>query len=416
EVTKRHLEALELKGGDGGACEVLGWLLGCSSGKVVMVMAVNTNNTEGLLFNHNEPRENSTNGIDMVFFIRLGKFKSFNEGERLNGGKIMALLNVEDDVGCERTKDVMDGGKIKYDSFSVSKVKENQEKDKSDQNRTKTGSGFIHDIHVLLSLCFDPGLLQNSPVIKLPIRLHPRILPLKGRIRRSSKQKVENSNFEENPLPHEIPMAENQTMAQLLQAPTDGYEDAIVIPEIAATNFKLKHSLINLVQNKQFFEHEKEDPHAHLRYFNKITSTMRISNVPNSMIKLMLFPFSLEGAAWILLEKEPRRSILTWDDLVSKFINQALLLDKKNQYSAQTPSPTPALIKVVNDGYRKSDVSICYVQGSSKRIVGSIAGGGCYDNLIGMFGTKRVAATGVGLGIEHVFTISEQNQKRKFSK
>nr|GFA35701.1 reverse transcriptase domain-containing protein [Tanacetum cinerariifolium] len=36
----------------------------------------------------------------------------------------------------------------------------------------------------------------------------------------------------------------------------------------------------------------------------------------------MLFPFSLEGAALILLEKEPPRSILTWDDLVSKFINQ----------------------------------------------------------------------------------------------
>nr|GEX69658.1 reverse transcriptase domain-containing protein [Tanacetum cinerariifolium] len=70
------------------------------------------------------------------------------------------------------------------------------------------------------------------------------------------------------------------------------------------------------------FGHEKEDPHAHLRYFNKITSTMRVSNVPNSTIKLMLFPFSLEGAARIWLEKEPPRSILTWDDLVSKFINQ----------------------------------------------------------------------------------------------
>nr|GEY72027.1 hypothetical protein [Tanacetum cinerariifolium] len=36
----------------------------------------------------------------------------------------------------------------------------------------------------------------------------------------------------------------------------------------------------------------------------------------------MLFPFSLEGAAQIWLEKEPPRSIQTWDDLVSKFINQ----------------------------------------------------------------------------------------------
>nr|GFA46769.1 reverse transcriptase domain-containing protein [Tanacetum cinerariifolium] len=36
----------------------------------------------------------------------------------------------------------------------------------------------------------------------------------------------------------------------------------------------------------------------------------------------MLFPFSLEGAARIWPEKEPPRSIQTWDDLVSKFIKQ----------------------------------------------------------------------------------------------
>nr|GEY29410.1 reverse transcriptase domain-containing protein [Tanacetum cinerariifolium] len=38
--------------------------------------------------------------------------------------------------------------------------------------------------------------------------------------------------------------------------------------------------------------------------------------------KLLLFPFSLEGEARIWLDKEPPRSILTWEDLVSKFINQ----------------------------------------------------------------------------------------------
>ncbi|GJT52440.1 hypothetical protein Tco_0978597, partial [Tanacetum coccineum] len=73
-------------------------------------------------------------------------------------------------------------------------------------------------------------------------------------------------------------MADNRTMAQLLQAPTEGYEDAIVIPEINA-NFELKHGLINLVQNKQFFGHDKEDPHAHIHYFNKITSTMRFPDM-----------------------------------------------------------------------------------------------------------------------------------------
>ncbi|GJY38478.1 reverse transcriptase domain-containing protein [Tanacetum coccineum] len=53
-----------------------------------------------------------------------------------------------------------------------------------------------------------------------------------------------------------------------------------------------------------------------------ITFMIKYKDVPNSSIKLMLFPFYIEGAARIWLEKEPPHSILTWEDLVSKFINQ----------------------------------------------------------------------------------------------
>ncbi|GJY48257.1 hypothetical protein Tco_0438213 [Tanacetum coccineum] len=87
---------------------------------------------------------------------------------------------------------------------------------------------------------------------------------------------VESSNLEKPDNPPIVTMADNRTMAQLLEAPTEGYEDAIVIPEITANNFEIKHGLLNLVQNKQFFGNDKEDPHAHIRYFNKITSTMKI--------------------------------------------------------------------------------------------------------------------------------------------
>nr|GEW41507.1 reverse transcriptase domain-containing protein [Tanacetum cinerariifolium] len=113
-----------------------------------------------------------------------------------------------------------------------------------------------------------------------------------------------------------------QTRSSSRLAPTEGYEDAIVAPAITADNFELKHGLLTLVQNKQFYGHDKEDPHAHIRYFNKITSTLKFPNVANTSIKLMLFLFSLEAAARIWLEKEPPRSILSWDDLVSKCINQ----------------------------------------------------------------------------------------------
>nr|GEW17298.1 hypothetical protein [Tanacetum cinerariifolium] len=117
-----------------------------------------------------------------------------------------------------------------------------------------------------------------------------------------------------------VEMADNRTMAQMLQAPIEGYEDAIVVPPINTNNFELKRTLINLVQSYQFTG--RQDPHNHLRFFNKVTSMFRHPEVPNTTIKLLLFPFSLEGEARIWLDKEPPRSILKWEDLVSKFINQ----------------------------------------------------------------------------------------------
>nr|GEW40328.1 hypothetical protein [Tanacetum cinerariifolium] len=95
-----------------------------------------------------------------------------------------------------------------------------------------------------------------------------------------------------------VEIADDRTMAQMLQAPIEGYEDAIVVPPINANNFELKQTLISLVQSNQHPE------------------------VPNTTIKLLLFPFSLEGEARIWLDKEPSRSILTWEYLVLMFINQ----------------------------------------------------------------------------------------------
>ncbi|GJU99126.1 hypothetical protein Tco_1328397 [Tanacetum coccineum] len=111
-------------------------------------------------------------------------------------------------------------------------------------------------------------------------------------------------------------MADTRTMAQLLQAPTEGYEDAILIPEILSgkTILELKHWVNQVLsRTKQFFRHDiMKTPHAHI-----LTSTRspphewEVPNVPIATIKLMLFlPFSLsEGEPRIWLEKEPPRSI-----------------------------------------------------------------------------------------------------------
>lgn len=122
--------------------------------------------------------------------------------------------------------------------------------------------------------------------------------------------------------PSAVIMAAEPTMNELLQAPVEGYGDAIVVPTIMADNFELKTGLINLATSRQFYGYERDDPQDHIRWFNKITYTIKCKDVPCDAIKLLLFPFSLEGQARIWLEKQPPRSIETWEDLVKKFVNE----------------------------------------------------------------------------------------------
>nr|GEX11619.1 retrovirus-related Pol polyprotein from transposon TNT 1-94 [Tanacetum cinerariifolium] len=135
--------------------------------------------------------------------------------------------------------------------------------------------------------------------------------PPSNTIPRHSRRK--NTSIVESEIRTNATMADNRTMAQMLQAPIEGYEDAIVVPPINGNNFELKQTLINLVQSNQFTG--RQDPHNHLRFFNKVASTFRHPEVPNTTVKLLLFPFSLEGESRIWLDKEPPRSILTWEDL-----------------------------------------------------------------------------------------------------
>ncbi|GJW31147.1 DNA-directed DNA polymerase [Tanacetum coccineum] len=92
------------------------------------------------------------------------------------------------------------------------------------------------------------------------------------------------------------PMAE-RTMEELLRAPTKGYGEAIVLPEINADHFEIKTNLLQLVQANMFHGYERENPHAHINSFKRITSTLRFRDVSNDVIRLMMFPYSLEGSA-----------------------------------------------------------------------------------------------------------------------
>nr|GEZ70320.1 reverse transcriptase domain-containing protein [Tanacetum cinerariifolium] len=185
----------------------------------------------------------------------------------------------------------------------------------------------------------------------------------KGRNRRRSKQRIEEFNLDELSPPI-VTMADQRTMAQLLQAAIEGYEDAIVVPAITADNFELKHGLLTLVQNKQFFGHEKEDPHAHVRYFNNITSTLKFLNILNTVLMNLLVKHGIDSKIFLehaIIESKSKvhyscnkpvvakvstntsTSGISPDVVELKDMVKALLLDKKSQ------NQSPATMKAVED-------------------------------------------------------------------
>nr|GEY72221.1 reverse transcriptase domain-containing protein [Tanacetum cinerariifolium] len=97
------------------------------------------------------------------------------------------------------------------------------------------------------------------------MRTRRSYFPAAYTIPRHSRRKT--TNVVESEIRTNVTMANNRTMAQMLQAPIEGYEDAIAVPQINANNFELKQTLINLVQSNQFTG--RQDPHNHLRFFNK---------------------------------------------------------------------------------------------------------------------------------------------------
>ncbi|GJT78950.1 reverse transcriptase domain-containing protein [Tanacetum coccineum] len=163
----------------------------------------------------------------------------------------------------------------------------------------------------------------------------------KRRNRRRSKQIIEPFSLEETPV---VTMADQRTMAELLQAPTEGYGDAIVIPAILAENFELKHGLLNLVTSKQFYGFEKEDPHAHIRWFNKITSTINFTE----LIQLDTFYNALTPIDQDSLNAAAGVSTNAPSSSTPYFPKIAALADAVKAMLLQKSSP-PASVKAVED-------------------------------------------------------------------
>ncbi|GKD91806.1 hypothetical protein Tco_1371643 [Tanacetum coccineum] len=164
----------------------------------------------------------------------------------------------------------------------------------------------------------------------------------KRRNRRRSKQIVEPElrTIVETPV---ATMADMRTMPELLQAPTEGYGDAIVIPPILVENFELKVELLLLVTLSQFHGFERDDPHSYIRWFNKITSMLKYKKLSNSLNA---------ATGGNLLNRNPRDALTIIENKskVRTSRNKPIVSKVRTTTSSSSPSPdVTALIEIVKE-------------------------------------------------------------------
>nr|GEX46193.1 reverse transcriptase domain-containing protein [Tanacetum cinerariifolium] len=136
----------------------------------------------------------------------------------------------------------------------------------------------------------------------------------KGHNHRHSKQRIEEFNLEELSPPI-VTMADQRTMTQLLQAPIEGYEDAIVVSPITADNFELKHDSLNSAAGGNFLD---KMPRECLAIIESKSKVRYLRNKP--VVAKVSMNTSTSGISPNVAELK---------DMVN-----ALLLDKKSQNQA----------------------------------------------------------------------------------
>ncbi|XP_019100934.1 PREDICTED: uncharacterized protein LOC104789646 [Camelina sativa] len=96
---------------------------------------------------------------------------------------------------------------------------------------------------------------------------------------------------------------------------------AIQPPAPARQDYEIKHSLINLVQNRVFHGLPSESPLDHIEAFERLTSTTRSNGVPYDYLMLTLFQFSLADKALRWLNLLDAGSLTTWAQCRAAFLN-----------------------------------------------------------------------------------------------
>ncbi|GJZ81961.1 reverse transcriptase domain-containing protein [Tanacetum coccineum] len=114
-----------------------------------------------------------------------------------------------------------------------------------------------------------------------------------------------------------------RSMEELCQPSIDGRGGPIAPILIQATDFGLRHHMIQQVQNTcQFHGLPGDDANRHIDKFLEITQHMKQNGVSDDALRLSLFPYSLTHHAIAWYDRLPRNSIHSFDDMMRKFLSK----------------------------------------------------------------------------------------------
>nr|KYP40384.1 hypothetical protein KK1_038276 [Cajanus cajan] len=136
----------------------------------------------------------------------------------------------------------------------------------------------------------------------------------------------------------EVEMAKERpriTLGDHAAATSTTHLSSIATPAIAATNFEMKPTMLNLIQNNQFVGLDHDDQYLHLHTFIELCGTMKIHQVLEEVIQMKLFPFSLLGKAKMWFYALPHQSLIRWSDIETKILARFFPLAKINQAKSE---------------------------------------------------------------------------------
>ena len=145
-----------------------------------------------------------------------------------------------------------------------------------------------------------------------------------------SPSKLSSPSFAKSPHPvfEEWIMAEDcplrMTLKDYSSSTISQYFTSIARLEVQAANISYPHSLIQLIHGNLFHGLPSKDPYAHMATYPEICNMIKIARVPEDAIHLNLFYFSLAGEAKKWHHSFKGNSLLTWDEVVEKFLKKYL--------------------------------------------------------------------------------------------